>query len=350
MTTLYERWMQARDEGARARDVATEAGVSEAELVASAIRAPARDDGPAPIQSTRLAFSPVALLPKLMGVGQVKTITRNEAAVLEIEGAYDAVEFYEAHGMGQSLGTIDLRIFLRHWKKGFWVEEQTKRGPRQSMQFFDASGTAIHKVYATSRTDASAFAALAETHFSDDQSPNEAVEAAAQKPAEKADADVDVAGFRKAWSEMKDTHAFFGLMNRFGVARTQALRLAGAEYAAQLPADCFGTLLSQSAAEEIPIMLFVGNPGLIQIHTGPVRKIVTMDDWWNVLDPDTNLHVRRDLVQSAWIVRKPTADGVVTSVELYDAAGETVLYAFGKRKPGQSEQPAWRELVEALVS
>lgn len=349
MTTLYQNWLEGREQGKRARDIAAEAGVSEAQLVASAIGAPAGDLGTAEIKSVRMDVKPVEFLPKLTGVGPVKTITRNESAVLEVEGAYDNVEFFEAHGMGQSLGTIDLRIFLRHWKKAFWLEEQTKRGPRQSMQFFDGTGTAIHKIYATGKTDTSAFAALAESHFAESQQPDETVEAAAEKPAEKPDAEIDVAAFRTAWSGMKDTHAFFGLMNRFGVTRTQALRLAGSQYAAPLPQDCLGRLLASAASSELPIMVFVGNPGLIQIHTGPVRKIVTMDDWWNVLDPGTNLHVKRDLVHSAWIVRKPTADGIVTSVELYDATGDTVLYAFGKRKPGQPEQPAWRELAEGLV-
>lgn len=349
MTTLYDTWLEAREQGKRARDIAQQAGVSEAQLVASAIGAPANELGPAPIKSVRLDLKPVEFLPKLTAVGPVKTITRNESAVLEIEGAYDNVEFFEAHGMGQALGTIDLRIFLRQWKKAFWVEEQTKRGPRRSLQFFDGSGTAIHKIYATSKTDTAAFDALAEAHFAGEQGSSETIEPAAEKPAEKPDAEIDVAGFRTAWSAMKDTHAFFGLMNRFGVTRTQALRLAGSEYAVPLPQDCLGTLLSAAAAAELPIMIFVGNPGLIQIHTGPVRKIVTMDDWWNVLDPDTNLHVKRDLVHSAWIVRKPTADGIVTSVELYDDKGDTVLYAFGKRKPGQAEQPAWRELAEGLA-
>lgn len=348
MTTLYQRWIQARDQGARARDVAKDAGVSEAELVASALEAAAREDGPAPVQSVRLAFSPVTFLPKLASVGPVKTITRNEAAVLEIVGSYTAVEFFEAHGMGQTLGRIDLRIFLRHWKKGFWVEEQTARGPRHSLQFFDASGTAIHKLYATARTDLAALAALARAHAADDQTTAEGVEPATAKPISKPDTDVDVEGFRKAWSAMQDTHAFFGLMSRFGVTRTQALRLAGPSHALPLAKECFGALLCGAASAEIPIMLFVGNQGLIQIHTGPVHKIVSMDDWWNVLDPDTNLHVRRELVHSAWLVRKPTADGIVTSVELYDVSGESVLYAFGNRKPGQCEQPAWRELAEGL--
>lgn len=349
MTTLYDTWQAAREQGKRARDIATEAGVSEAELIASAIGAPATELGPAPIKSVRLDVKPVDFLPKLTGVGPVKTITRNDSAVLEVEGVYENLEFFEKHGMGQALGAIDLRIFLRHWKKAFWIEEQTKRGPRQSLQFFDASGTAIHKIYATGKTDTAAFTALAEAHFATEQASTESTEAAAAKPAEKPDAEIDVAAFRAAWAAMKDTHAFFGLMNRFGVTRTQALRLAGSEYAQPLPQDCLGTLLSTAASTELPIMIFVGNAGLIQIHTGPVRKIVTMDEWWNILDPETNLHVKRDLVHSAWIVRKPTADGIVTSVELYDAAGETVLYAFGQRKPGQTEQPAWRELAESLA-
>lgn len=349
MTTLYDTWLNAREQGKRARDIAREAGVSEAQLVASAIAAPAGELGAAPIKSTRLTVKPVEFLPKLEAVGSVKTITRNESAVLEIEGTYEQLEFFEAHGMGQALGTIDLRIFLRQWKKAFWVEEQTKRGPRQSLQFFDASGTAIHKIYATSKTDAAAFGALAEAHVASDQGHDETVEAAPAKAAEKPDTEIDVEGFRAAWGQMKDTHAFFGLLNRFGVSRTQALRLAGPEYAVPLPKDCLGAMLSVAADAELSIMIFVGNPGLIQIHTGPVRKIVTMDEWWNVLDPETNLHVKRDLVHSAWLVRKPTVDGTVTSIELYDEAGESVLYAFGKRKPGQPEQPAWRELAEGLV-
>jgi hypothetical protein len=46
-----------------------------------------------------------------------------------------------------------------------------------------------------------------------------------------------------------------------------------------------------------------------------------MGPWLNVLDPGFNLHLREDLIASAWIVRKPTADGVVSSLELFDAGG-----------------------------
>jgi putative hemin transport protein len=47
-------------------------------------------------------------------------------------------------------------------------------------------------------------------------------------------------------------------------------------------------------------------------------------------------------------VRKPTRDGVVTALELYDSEGEQIALLVGKRKPGQKESEAWRSLVESL--
>jgi putative hemin transport protein len=107
--------------------------------------------------------------------------------------------------------------------------------------------------------------------------------------------------------------------------------------------------LSFAAARGTPIMVFVGNPGMIQIHTGPVTNLKPMGPWFNVLDENFNLHLREDRIASAWVVWKPTEDGVVTSLELFDADGEAIATMFGKRKPGQPEDEAWRAIVAALV-
>jgi len=85
--------------------------------------------------------------------------------------------------------------------------------------------------------------------------------------------------------------------------------------------------------------------GCIQIHTGPVVRIEPRGPWINVLDDGFNLHLRTDLVASAWVVRKPTVDGDVTSVEIYDATGEMMVQFFGERKPGQTERDDWRQLI-----
>jgi putative hemin transport protein len=68
-----------------------------------------------------------------------------------------------------------------------------------------------------------------------------------------------------------------------------------------------------------------------------------------VLDPDFNMHMRMDLVDSAWVVKKPTSEGNVTSVELYDARKELIAQFFGLRKPGIPEKEEWRDLVGKLL-
>ena len=81
-------------------------------------------------------------------------------------------------------------------------------------------------------------------------------------------------------------------------------------------------------------MVFVGNRHCIQIHTGPVSNLKWMDTWFNVLDPQFNLHLKANDVHTLWRVRKPSTDGVITSWEAFDAKGELILQLFGERKPG----------------
>jgi len=57
---------------------------------------------------------------------------------------------------------------------------------------------------------------------------------------------------------------------------------------------------------------------------------------------------REDAIARVWVVEKPTTDGVVTSVEAFDGAGEVMAMFFGVRKPGLPELETWRALVREL--
>jgi putative hemin transport protein len=94
-------------------------------------------------------------------------------------------------------------------------------------------------------------------------------------------------------------------------------------------------------------MVFVGNPGNIEIHTGPVHNIMEIPGWINVMDPDFNLHLKTTDIAECWVVDKP-AEGGVTSVEVFDEAGEMIVQFFGKRKPGIPELTEWRNLLQQL--
>ena len=334
----YDAYRRERPD-VRIRNAAADLGVSEAELVATSV-----GDG-----ATRLGGGWGALLGELEGLGEAMALTRNDACVHEKVGVYRNVKLFESHRMGLVLDEqIDLRLFLGRWRFGFAVEtpwEGGKDGLRRSFQFFDASGRAVHKVFLTRKSDARAYERLAAKYRHADPSAPLAVEPREQEDEEMPDADVDRAAFLQAWAELKDTHDFFPLLKEHGVSRPQALRLAEGTFAERVETRGARQALEHAAATETPIMVFVGSRGCIQIHTGPVRKLKEHGPWYNVLDPGFNLHLNEALIDMAWVVRKPTADGVVTSLELFDGGGGVIAQTFGKRKPGTPELEAWREIA-----
>jgi putative hemin transport protein len=337
-TDLAARWSRLRGEkpALRIRDAAATLGVSEAELVALGVGQTA----------TPLAADWRTLLNDLPAVGRVMCLTRNEHCVHERHGRFEDVQVSGPHGL--VLGPdIDLRLFLGSWRHGFAVREPLKRSERQSLQFFDASGEAVHKIYATEETNRRAFNTLIARHRAE---PPATLEISPRAPdtADRPDAEIDLEGLRAAWRAMKDTHEFFGMLGKFKVGRVQALRLAGEAFARELPARALRSAMEAAAANDTPIMIFVGSKGCIQIHTGPIKRLIETHGWFNVLDPTFNLHLREAGVARVFSVRKPTDDGIVTSIEAFDARDRNILLMFGARKPGKPELEEWRALVAQI--
>lgn len=330
-----------RERKLRHRDAALALGVSECEAVAAAV------GQRGPMSGVRLAGPWPELFERMPRLGRVLALTRNDAAVHEKTGRFEQMS-HERH-VGLALGKdIDLRIFYSRWAHGYAVTEETPRGVQRSLQFFDAHGVAIHKVFLRDGSDAAAWSELVAQCADADQQPGQRVMPAPPPAAAADDAAIDLAAFRHAWQTMTDTHDFFPLLRRFGLNRTQALRLAPQGFARRVGTQSARLLLEQAARGGESIMCFVGSPGVIQIHTGPVQRAEVTGPWLNVLDPGFNLHLREDAIAAAWVVEKPTRDGRVTSLELFDAAGGTIALFFGERKPGQPERDDWRALLQRL--
>lgn len=320
----------------RNREAAQALGISEGEAIANCI-------GHEAIRLRGPFHELIAEIPKL---GKVMALTRNESAVHEKVGYYQNVSYDH---VGLVVGPdIDLRIFYSQWHHGYAITEETSKGVQRSLQFYDASGTAVHKIHLNEASNLGAWEWILEAYQNQDQTPGQQVGAIAKAEAAKPDSEINVSGFQDAWLAMKDTHDFFMLLRKFGVTRTQGLRLAPADHAYRVKNTAVEQVLNTAAADSTSIMCFVGNPGNIQIHTGQIHKVLKMGEWINVMDPGFNLHLRMDLIADSWVVKKPTDDGIVTSLELYDAAGELIAQFFGERKPGKTELEAWRHIVAQL--
>jgi len=324
--------LSEEDRKKRARDIAKLLGISEAQWVASNC---------GPIKSVRLKGTGQDVFKELGSLGRVMALTRNDICVHERHGAYEDIK---ATGpVGLVLGPdIDLRVFFSCWDSVWAVEE----GGRNSLQFFDKEGVAVHKVYCTDETNTDQYLKLVQS-FAAPYSWPEFVEIPVESQKDRVD---DPKAFRQAWLDLKDTHDFFPMLRKFNVSRLGALKDVGADLAQQVPAETVEKMLRQAADDLLQIMCFVGNRGMIQIHTGPVNRIVEHGPWINVLDPTFNLHLDMSRVDQVWVVNKPTTDGWVTSLEVYDKTGELIVQFFGARKPGKPELKEWRDLMVSYCS
>lgn len=342
--TILQRWrdLQAAG-GVRARDAAAKIGVSEAHLVAAQIGTTA----------TRLRNDYKDLFAELPKLGEVMALTRNEACVHERKGEYLDAKFFEQGPMKMGLlanEDIDLRLFMSHWRHAFALKETSAKDGsiKRSLQFFDKAGTAIHKIHLTPNSSGKAFDELVVKFHGDDQSPALATESYGSKAAEKPDKDIDWQGLRKDWEAMTDVHQFHSMLRKYGVAREQSFRNIGVDYAYPVDNVSANQVLELARDGGFGLMVFVGNRGCIQIHTGEVKKIVTHGPWYNVLDPKFNLHLNSEHIARSWVVKKPTADGIVSALEVFDKDGEIIVTFFGKRKPGQKELSEWRDTLAKL--
>lgn len=339
---LKEAWekLQAEKPGIRIRDAATQLNVSEAELLVLGIGE----------NVIRLEPKFAEIFARLKPLGRVMALTRNEEIVHERKGVYENFEAVQGHGnVGLVLGEdIDLRIFFAVWASAFAVTSEGRAGLMRSLQFFDKSGNAIHKIFLTDSSDLAEYEKLVTAFKSEDQSSTITVEPKKPLPVDRPDSEIDVEGFRLAWTQLKDTHDFFPLLRKFGVGREQALRVADREWAYPVATETYQSVFAQAAADKLPIMVFVGNDGMIQIHTGPIEKAFEARGWFNIMDEPFNLHMNAANITTAWVVKKPTDDGIVTSLELFNGQGENVALIFGKRKPGIPEMEEWRELVKTI--
>jgi putative hemin transport protein len=343
---IREKFEAARSRGLRAREAAEAIGLSEgAALAAHTGRHSHR------LQCQALRPDWLALLKSLEACGPLMALTRNDSVVHERTGVYQKLS---QHGpVGMALGEdIDLRLFFNHWHAGMAVSEEAGNAAKTSWQFFDRHGVAVHKIFNRENTNFQQWAQCTAAAIERDQQLLFGGAPAAKPALVAPEVSVDATAFELDWSAMTDTHEFFGLLNRYSLQRQGAFRLVEGRYTRRVPTSALRALLFEASFDGLPIMCFVGSVGCIQIHTGPVKRIEPMEmhgkQWLNVLDPGFNLHLREDLIEALWVVEKPTSDGVVTSVEAFDAQGELMAMFFGARKPGKPELVRWREIVAGL--
>lgn len=328
---------QARQEKSqlRERDFADEIGISEGELLAAYVGQ----------TTTRIDANPDKVMALAMSLGEVMALTRNASCVNERDGVYENYRS-GAHACSIIADEIDLRIFPKHWCHAFLVEKPIENGVRRSVQVFDAAGDAVHKIFLRDGSNLDAFETAKSKYALDDQSdvmsvePREPVEAPKGDPAK-------LDQLKALWDGMTDTHQFNRFTRQLKMNRLGAYRLVGEPYVRAVETDSVDKMLHAASDSDVEIMVFVGNKGCIQIHSGPINTLKAMGPWQNVLDPRFNLHLRLDHIAEVYEVFKPSKRGMIRSLEAFDADGWVILQVFAR---GDGNRAQWHAILDQLPS
>lgn len=278
-------------------------------------------------------------------LGEIMALTRNDYAVSEKKGHFQNV--FPGSDISMTLGQIDLRIFQNNWKFAFARDMVIHDRAIRSLQFFDAHGEAVFKLYPEPTTNLDEWDRLIVLLAND--APTDSIEVLPPAPKNGSTShNADIEEFRNRWRQMTDLHQLHNILKELKIGRHDAVKFVGSEFANEVRTDSVEILLQRAVENQVPIMCFVGNKGCIQIFTGQVEKLKKIDGWFNILDEKFHLHLLTSGISRVWHVRKPTSDGYINSLEVFDYNGEMIIQFFGKRSAGEPECDAWRNILAGL--
>lgn len=320
---LQQAWENLRADRpqTRIREAAALLSVSEAELVASGCAGDAvRLDGPWP-----------ALLAEIGELGLLMGLTRNDEAVHEKTGRYDRSET-AGDWLLLSGDGVNTALLTGLWHAGFAVCEATRIGERRSLQFFDARGGAVYKLYLTEQADRARYHRLIDAYRAAEPSPNLRLPADSMLDAAGADA---VSGLPEHWQRWFKASSFAG--NDAGIHASRPIAV-----------PVFAEFMLQLTDMQLPIQIIVCNQAAIQVHDGPIWNLMIGGPWLNVLDQDFNLHLNQTAIAGLRTVNLPYRGHNLQGLQLRNAHGQTIASLFGQYDPTSGDSPLWNDLLAWL--
>lgn len=286
-------------------------------------------------------------------LGQIRSVTHNASVVVERTGSVTKARLNDDGRVvppsGFLGGAIDLRFMMGQWRSGFALVQTDQHGKVQrSLQFYDQTGTAVNKLFLDNDQGVPAFEKLVADFRTAEQRLVLKTGAAAPKAGLKAVTPEQINELKLSWSELTDVHDFGRLVKDLGISREQSFELIGPDSAYQIAPRAIHALFDEAARSDQPLLVFVSNPGIIQIYGGKVAQVTATGNWYQIQAPDFRMALRRAGIDRGWVVKRPARNGMITSVEFYDAKGDQIINIFSRRARNTEETAVWRKIVADL--
>lgn len=283
-----------------------------------------------------------ALLNAISGL-YAMVLTRNDTVVLEHSGILN-LEEYESGLIGWRADEWQTEFELSCWDYAIWIEGEA----RPTIQFYDAAGDAIHKIFAVKETDVSAFTRIIEPFLQDPY--DWAREAGVGATFLNADRDtgiehwfftklknqitgqegttncqmIDKEALLLDWRLLAHRNNIGPLFKQYKISRPRGYALLS-EGVFQLEYALLQHLFTSVKEQQLGVKITVTNAGALQTHRGGLNKMVTVGPWFNVLDPKFNMHLMESEIATVWLLTKGFDDDYLAHIECFDQHERLVL-------------------------
>jgi putative hemin transport protein len=309
---LSEEWenLKAQKPGIRIKEAADMLQVAEAQLLVTKCGENVK----------RLNHHPIAILNAISEVDEVMALTRNASVVIETNGKYPTflLEDHWLVGNNDDFHIIFDTTIITHI---FAVTDEFGGQTRNSIQFFDAAGKAIHKIYFDPSVPEEAYTSITHTFLSPNQEKE--INCLSYPKATRVEISKEIA--LQKWESLKNYHRFDNLEFYLGNSLLDIVTRLGEDLARKIPTDASTQLLLGLANKDISISYIVKNMGCTQLFRGPVRNVFVKDDWFNVKDPDFNLHILKTQLDTGYLVHVPLINNHRLALLFFNKQGELAL-------------------------
>lgn len=284
-------------------------------------------------------------LTDLKDCGPMISRTNNQAVHQKSRGIYMNAAFHGPTGIVRGPG-VDLRLWPAHWDK---IEVIPPQGPVNHwlIQIHDSHDCLIHEIQTTEQSRIPEFEHMLKEHALTTQSHSPKASPAPPIPL-KAPGAEEAKALLYRWSNLRNTHEFAPMLRELGLHRLSAIQAVIGDFARKVEKRSARLLFQEVKKIGLPIMVFSGNSGCLQIFTGKVQEWSLEDQTLTLGSGDHEILIQETQISFSYVVRKPTTEGLVSSLELFDAQGDLIAQIFSARNPKSRESEEWRNLLLQL--
>ncbi|MGF1677807.1 MAG: ChuX/HutX family heme-like substrate-binding protein [Candidatus Methylacidiphilales bacterium] len=316
-------------------EIATELGISEGAMVGAQC-------GYGVIRLNHHALDWMASLPFL---GEVIVVTRNRIGLLESRATIQSSIPFNRQ-IGFKGVHLDCRIEGSGVAESFFVPPSGTVA--ESIQCFDADGSAIMKLFAVSPHQPHWLPWVEQSAHSD-QGPGFSPPVSTGYNEFKQDTQPSAHDEKLSvsWRHLIHPNHLYNFLHRHGIQPLDWMRQLGSDWCARLRKDAVDALMGQSILET-HMAITLQSRFARQRFSRQWPPAVSFGQWINLLTADSNLHLNTTSIHQVWRLAVPYSDRLVQHLLLFDKTDQLAISVASWNPENNLPDEAWNKALMDL--